>query len=73
MSLHINRFVDRVRSAEHRGQRDFVMTLVEARELQADLVKLLLALQTVQRAGGRRQPVAAFLQSWPLAPGTRLG
>ncbi|MDH5338375.1 MAG: methionyl-tRNA formyltransferase [Rubrivivax sp.] len=32
-----------------------------------------LALQTVQRAGGRRQPVAAFLQSWPLAPGTRLG
>lgn len=50
MSLHINRFVDRVRSAEHRGQRDFVMTLVEARELQADLVKLLLALQTLAEA-----------------------
>lgn len=50
MSLHINRFVDRVRSAEHRGQRDFVMTLAEARELQADLVKLLLALQTVAEA-----------------------
>lgn len=44
MSLHINRFIDRVRSAEHRGQRDFVMTMSEARDLQADLAKLLLAL-----------------------------
>lgn len=50
MSLHINRFVDRVRSAEHRGQRDFVMTLAEARELQADMIKLLLALQTMAEA-----------------------
>lgn len=50
MSLHINRFVDRVRSAEHRGQRDFVMTLAEARELQADLMKLLLALHAVAEA-----------------------
>jgi hypothetical protein len=46
MSIHINRFVDRVRSAEHRHQRDFTMTLAEARELQADLIKLLLALHT---------------------------
>jgi len=44
MSLHINRFIDRVRSAEHRGQRDLVMTMSEARDLQADLAKLLLAL-----------------------------
>jgi hypothetical protein len=44
MSLHINRFIDRVRSAEHRGQRDFVMSMVDARDLQADLAKLLLAL-----------------------------
>ena len=44
MSLHINRFIDRVRSAEHRSQRDFVMTMAEARDLQADLAKLLLAL-----------------------------
>ena len=44
MSLHINRFIDRVRSLEHRGQRDLVMTMAEARDLQADLAKLLLAL-----------------------------
>ena len=46
MSLHINRFIDRVRSFEHRGQRDFTMTMAEARDLQADLAKLLLALHT---------------------------
>ena len=46
MSLHINRFIDRVRSSEHRGQRDFTMTMAEARDLQADLAKLLLALHT---------------------------
>lgn len=44
MSLHINKFIDRVRSAEHRGQRDLTMTMAEARDLQADLAKLLLAL-----------------------------
>lgn len=44
MSLHINRFIDRVRSLEHRGQRDLTMTIAEARDLQADLAKLLLAL-----------------------------
>ena len=50
MSLHINRFIDRVRSLEHRGQRDFVMTMAEARDLQADLAKLLLALHMAAKA-----------------------
>lgn len=49
MSLHINRFIDRVRSAEHRQQRDFTMTMQEARELQADLAKLLLALHATAK------------------------
>lgn len=60
MSLHINRFVDRLRSLEHRGQRDFVMTMAEARDLQADLVKLLLALQqctNTQTQGGTSDAV----------------
>jgi hypothetical protein len=50
MSLHINRFIDRVRSAEHRGQRDFTMTMSEARDLQADLAKLLLALHVTAQS-----------------------
>jgi hypothetical protein len=47
MSLHINRFIDRLKAAESRNQRDFTMTLVEARDLHSDITKLLLALQEV--------------------------
>ena len=60
MSLHINKFLDRVRSAEHRGQRDFVMTMAEARDLQTDLAKLLLALTASQNrvdAPGNAGPI----------------
>jgi hypothetical protein len=49
MSLHINRFVDAIKSHEARGQRDFVMTLRDAKDLHADITKLLLALQNVHQ------------------------
>ena len=45
MSLHINRFLDRIRAAESRQQRDVVMTTAEARDLHTDITRLLLALQ----------------------------
>ena len=45
MSLHINRFIDRLKAAESRNQRDFTITLVEARDLHSDITKLLLAIQ----------------------------
>lgn len=45
MSLHINRFVDSIKAHEARGQRDFVMSLRDAKDLHADITKLLLALQ----------------------------
>jgi len=48
MSLHINKFVDRIRANESRGQRDFIMTMPEAKDLHADITKLLLSLQTAQ-------------------------
>ena len=48
MSLHINKFVDRIRANESRGQRDFIMTMSEAKDLHADITKLLLSLQTAQ-------------------------
>ncbi len=48
MSLHINRFLDRVKAAEGRGQREIVISLNEARDLHTDLTKLLLALQVLQ-------------------------
>jgi len=47
MSLHINRFVDSIKAHESRGQRDFVMTMREAKDLHSDITKLLLTLETL--------------------------
>ena len=48
MTMHLQKFVDRVRGHEARGARDFVMTMVEAKDLHADITRLLLSLQTLQ-------------------------
>jgi hypothetical protein len=48
MSLHINRFIDRLKAVESKNQRDFYMTMIEARDLHADITKLLLAVQVLQ-------------------------
>ena len=53
MSLHINRFVDSIKAHESRNQRDFVMTMRDAKDLHADITKLLLTLETM------RAPAAA--------------
>jgi hypothetical protein len=47
MSLHINRFVDSIKAHEARGQRDFTMSLRDAKDLHADITKLLLTLQAL--------------------------
>ena len=47
MSLHINKFIDRIKANESRGQRDFIMTMTEAKDLHADITKLLLSLQVL--------------------------
>jgi hypothetical protein len=47
MSLHINRFVDSIKAHESRGQRDFAMTMREAKDLHSDITKLLLTLETL--------------------------
>lgn len=48
MSLHINRFVDALKAHESRGQRDFVMSIKEAKDLHADITKLLLAVELLR-------------------------
>ena len=48
MTIHLQKFVDRVRGHESRGARDFVMTMNEAKDLHADITRLLLSLQTLQ-------------------------
>ena len=48
MSLHIHRFVDSIKAHESRGQRDFTMTLRDAKDLHADITKLLLTLEQMR-------------------------
>jgi hypothetical protein len=48
MSLHINRFVDSIKAHESRGQRDFTMSLRDAKDLHADITKLLLTLNVMR-------------------------
>jgi hypothetical protein len=48
MSLHINRFIDSIKAHEARGQRDFAMSLRDAKDLHSDITKLLLKTNELQ-------------------------
>jgi hypothetical protein len=48
MSLHLQKFVDRVRGHEARGSKDFIMTLTEAKDMHADITRLLLELHDLR-------------------------
>ena len=48
MTIHLQKFVDRVRGQEARGARDLIMTINVARDLHADITRLLLTLQSLQ-------------------------
>lgn len=48
MSLHIHRFVDLIKATEARGQRDLHMSLRDAKDLHADITKLLVTLEQVR-------------------------
>jgi DNA-binding protein YbaB len=48
MSLHIHRFVDSIKAHESRGQRDFSMPMRDAKDLHADITKLLITLEQMR-------------------------
>jgi len=48
MSMHLQRFVDRVRGFEARNAKDFIMSMTDAKDLHADITRLLIMLQTLQ-------------------------
>jgi hypothetical protein len=48
MTTHLQRFVDRVRGADARGARDFTMSMADAKDLHADITRLLLDLQQLR-------------------------
>lgn len=49
MSLHIHRFVDAIKAAEARGQRDLQMSIRDAKDLHADITKLLVTLEQMRK------------------------
>lgn len=48
MSLHINRFIDNIKAHESRNARDFLIPMRDAKDLHADITKLLLVLTDLQ-------------------------
>ena len=56
MSLHLQKFVDRVRGYEARGSKDFIMTLAEAKDMHADITRLLLELHDLREQVSKPQP-----------------
>ena len=62
MSLHINRFIDSIKAAESRGQKDLVIPLRDAKDLHGDITKLLLALeQSRQQRTIQNEPIEVVL------------
>ena len=46
--IHIQRFIERLQGFEARGARDFTMPIKDAKDLHADLTRLLIALQAAR-------------------------
>lgn len=62
MSLHINRFIDNIKAHESRGQRDFIMPMRDAKDLHADITKLLLALEQAHtRQAVQNEPIEVVI------------
>lgn len=54
MSMHLQRFVDRVRASEARGARDFNMSMTDAKDLHADITRLLIELENFRSAAASK-------------------
>jgi len=48
MTIHLNKFVERVQGQQARGARDFIISMKDAQDLHADITKLLLELRALR-------------------------
>ena len=46
--IHIQRFIERLQGFDAKGSQNFMMTMRDAKDLHADITKLLLVLQNKQ-------------------------
>ena len=56
MSIHLQKFVDRVRGFEARGAKEFTMSIQDAKDLHADITRLLLDLQAFRESATINPP-----------------
>lgn len=47
--IHIQRFIERLQGSDARGVRDFSMSMTDAKNLHADITRLLLQFQELQQ------------------------
>jgi len=57
MSLHINRFIDSIKAHESRGQKDFTMPMRDAKDLHADITRLLAELVRLRQTPEPKEEV----------------
>jgi len=50
VSIHLQRFIERLQGYEARGAKDFIMPLTDAKGMHADLTRLLLELANLKEA-----------------------
>ena len=55
--IHINRFIDKIKSLEAKQAKQFPMTMREAKDLHSDITKLLLALHEIQNIAEQKDEV----------------
>lgn len=66
MSIHLHKFVDRLRGLESRGVKDFTMSMTDAKDLHADITRLLIDLQSLKQQivsqTANEQPITVEIQ-----------
>ena len=55
MSIHLQKFIERVRANDAKGGKDLVMPMKDAKGMAADLTELLLELRAFQTASLKEQ------------------
>ena len=48
--IHIQKFVERLQGFEARGQKDFIMPVKDAKDLHADITRLLVTLEVLRES-----------------------
>jgi hypothetical protein len=55
--IHIQRFIERLQGSDARGNREFSMSMSDAKNLHADITRLLLQCQELQQQTQSRDEV----------------